>query len=344
MPQRPASTADLPTLDVLTVGHALMDVLAMVSDDVIDRFGLVKGTVRLIDEAEAERLGEVVEPMALVSGGSAVNTAVGVASLGGRAGSLARVADDPLGRLYAEDLVRAGVVYPARPADGGAGTGRCLILVTPDGERTMNTYLGAGANLGPEDVDDGLVQRAAVVYFEGYLLDSPSAVAAMKAVIAGTHRVGGTVAISLSDPFCVQRHRQTLLDLVTGPPGTGADLVFANEEEACLLWGTEHIDEAVEALRGTGRMAAVTRGPAGSVAVAGEETVRVPAEPVEQVVDTTGAGDLYAAGVLYGITHGCTLEAAVRLGGLAAAEVISHLGARPQRPLQTLARAAGLVS
>lgn len=330
-------------IDVLGVGHALVDVLAMVGDDLVERLGLVKGSMRLVDQEEAEALYAALDPVARVSGGSAVNTVAGVASLGGSAACLARVAADALGAVYTEDLLAAGVAYRSRAVSDGVATGRCLVLVTPDGQRTMSTFLGAGALLGPGDVEEDMVDRSRAVVLEGYLWDSPSATEALAAVMGRAHGGGTTVAMSLSDSFCVERHRKEFLELVSGPPDTGVDLVFANEDEIRLLWGSGDFASAVEATRATGRTAALTRGLAGSVIVSGAETVEIPAVAVERVADTTGAGDLYAAGVLYGLTQGLDLERAGRLGSLAAAEVISHLGGRPQTALLPLARAAGLL-
>lgn len=352
----PSTEPPRADLDVVAVGNAIVDVLARAEDQLLKRLELVKGSMRLIELDEAEHVYAAMGPVTEVSGGSAANTVAGVAALGGTAGLLARVADDALGALYIHDLVAAGVAFAPRAGHvvgvgGGAGgpaagpgTGRSLILVTPDGERTMNTYLGAGAWLGPQDVDVALVDRARVAYLEGYLWDSPSAVEALGVVLATARAAGAKVALSLSDPSCVERHGEAFRGLVTGPLGTGVDVVFANEDEVRLLFGTDDFDRAVEAVRATGRLGVLTRGAAGSVVVEGDETVEAPAWPVPAVVDTTGAGDLYAAGFLRGLTVGSGLETCARLGSLAAGEVIGHLGARPQAPLSVLARQAGLLA
>jgi sugar/nucleoside kinase (ribokinase family) len=336
---------DSGRLDVVTVGNALVDVLARASDDDLGRLDLVKGSMELVDLA---RSGTVYEGMGAgveVSGGSGANTAVGVAALGGRVGYIGKVADDTFGTTFLHDIVAAGVAV-ARistvPASDAAGaeraTGRCLILVTEDGERTMATHLGVASALGPEDLDEGLLARASVVYLEGYLWDQPPAKKALRRAMEVAHGADALVALTLSDPFCVSRNRREFLDLLHGE----VDVLFANEEEVTMLFDASTLDDAVSAVEETGLLAALTRGAAGSVIVTASGPVAVAAEPVEHVVDTTGAGDLYAAGFLYGLTHGYEPESCGRLAGLCAAEVISHLGARPQADLRLLAKAAGL--
>ncbi|HEX9530122.1 MAG TPA: adenosine kinase, partial [Acidimicrobiales bacterium] len=271
--------------------------------------------------------------------GSAANTAAGVASLGARAGFVGLVRDDLLGGVYAHDLRAAGVAFDVPPAPDGPATGRSLILVTPDAERTMNTFLGAASLLGEAHIDPVTVGRAAVLYLEGYLWDSPSGQRAYRKAIAAARRGGRRVALSLSDPFCVERHREGFRDLIDG----GVDLLFGNELEVGLLLGVTDAEDAVAHLQRPGLVTAVTLGGAGSMVVTGDEVVAVPAHPVEHVVDTTGAGDLYAAGFLAGLARGLSWRDCARLGGLAAAEIISHLGARPLASLEKLAVAAGLL-
>ncbi|HVL92348.1 MAG TPA: adenosine kinase [Acidimicrobiales bacterium] len=322
------------SFDVVAVGHAIVDVLASADEATLDRLGLVKGTMALVDAGEGESLYRAMGPAVEVSGGSAANTAVGVASMGGTAAFVGKVRDDQLGAVFAHDIAAARVAYATPPATAGPATGRCLVLVTGDAERTMGTYLGAAAGLAPSDVDAALVARGAVTYLEGYMWDPPEGIAALRAAMGAAHEAGRAVALSLSDPFCVARHREEFLELVDGG---GVDVLFANEAEIVALLEVGSFDEAVAAWAGRRPLAALTRSAAGSVVVRGEEVVVVPAEPVAEVVDTTGAGDLYAAGFLFGYARGRDLATCARLGGVAAAEVISHLGARPQVPLADLA-------
>jgi sugar/nucleoside kinase (ribokinase family) len=295
----------------------------------------------LVDEARAEALYGKIGSTVLVSGGSAANTCAGVASLGGRAAFIGKVKDDALGKSFSHDLRAAGVHYATVPATEGASTARCTILVTPDGERTMNTFLGASQNLGPEDVDPELVQASQFVYLEGYLWDPPRAKEAFRRAAEIAHAAGRTVALTLSDAFCVDRYRAEFLDLLR----SGAvDLVFANESEAKSLYETADFDTAVAGLRADARSAVVTRSEKGSLVVTRGETLAVPAHPIAQLVDATGAGDLFAAGFLTAVAKGMSETDAARLGALAAAEVIQHMGARPERRLAELAAEAGLVS
>ncbi len=328
-------------LDLVAVGNALVDVLASSTDEQVAALGLTKGTMALVDRDRAtevyEMLGETME----ASGGSAANTVAGVAALGGRCAYIGRVADDVLGRSFLHDIRALGVAFdPPAVADGeGAVTGHCLVLVTEDAQRTMVTHLGVAAELGPEDLNDGHLVAAQVLYLEGYLWEQPPAKAAMRTAIERAHDTDGSVALSLSDPFCVEHHREEFLELLNGH----VDLLFANEEEVVALFGAPDFDAAVDAVADTGVLAALTRGSQGCVVVAPGGSVAVPAAPVEHVVDTTGAGDLFAAGFLYGITHGLGPEHSGRLGALCAAEVISHVGARPLADLRKLAVAAGLL-
>lgn len=339
----PFGTAD-GALDVVVLGSALVDVLSHAHEADLERFGLAKGGMTLVDLDRAATVYGAMGPATEVSGGSAANTAVGVAALGGRAGYVGKVADDELGEVFVHDITAAGVVVgrgrPAVAPDPATdtATGRCLVLVTPDGERTMATHLGVAATLAPDDLDEELVARAKVVYIEGYLWDLGPGKAAIRRAVEIAHTSDALVALSLSDPFCVERHRREFLGLLHGE----VDVLFANEEEIRLLFALGGFDDAVVAVEETGVLAALTRGAAGSVVVAAHGPVEVPAVPVAEVVDTTGAGDLYASGFLYGLTHGRDPEGCARLGGVCAAEVIAHLGARPQVDLQALASEAGL--
>jgi sugar/nucleoside kinase (ribokinase family) len=334
-----SSRPDPGHLDVVCLGNALVDVLARTTDDELAGLGLTKGSMALVDLERANRIYSSMRDGIEVSGGSAANTAAGVAALGGTVGYIGNVADDDLGEIFVHDISVLGVELGAgmrRPAAARSsqadGTGRSLVLVTPDGERTMATYLGVASVLAPDGLDLDLVARAEIVYVEGYLWDSAPARESVKRAIAETHSGNGVVALSASDPYCVERHRKDFLDLLH----EDVDLLFCNEEEVKLLFGSPDVEHALDALDQTGLLAAVTLGAAGSVVVTAEGPVRVPAEPVEHVVDTTGAGDLYAAGFLYGLTHGSEPLACARLAGACAAEVISHLGARPQMNLADL--------
>jgi len=334
------------SFDVVAIGSALVDVLTDASIDDLRRFDMVKGSMTLVDLARAATLYKAMGPAVEVSGGSAANTAVGVAELGGRVGYLGKVAADELGEVFLHDITAAGVelgrTLPVEPSDDPAddrATGRCLVLVTEDGERTMATHLGVASTLGPEDLDEELVGRAQVVYLEGYLWDLGQAKAAMRRAMEVAHATDSLVALTLSDPFCVQRHQREFLELLHGD----VDVLFANEDEIMLLFGAPTFDDAVAAVEETGLLAALTRGPAGSVVVAASGPVHVAADPVEHVTDTTGAGDLFAAGFLYGLTHGKDPETCARLGGLCAAEVISHIGARPRAGLRRIASDVGLL-
>ena len=326
-------------LDVVAVGSAIVDVLAETEDEVVAGLGLVKGTMALIDLGTAESLYEAMAPAVEVSGGSAANTVAGVASFGGRAGFIGRVRDDQLGQVFAHDLRAAGVHFTTPAAVAGPATGRCLILVSPDGERTMNTYLGAAACLEPGDVDGSSLAASRLVYLEGYLWDPPQAKEALRRTVAVARAAGTRVAFTLSDPFCVERHRDEFLAFVE----SGVDVLFANDVELTSLFEVDDLDQALRLVAGHCSVAAITRGAQGSVVVAGDQVKAVEAHPVDRVVDTTGAGDLYAAGFLFGLARDADLEVCAGLGGLAAAEVITHLGARPLVPLRRLAGQAGLL-
>lgn len=324
-------TADV-TLDVVGIGNALVDVLSHETDDFIDTQGLVKSAMTLIEPDRAEQLYAAMGPGIELSGGSAANTIAGVASFGGRSAYMGRVFDDQLGGVFAHDLRAQGVVFDNKPVTDGPSTGRSLIVVTPDGHRTMNTCLGASAFFGPGDIDPDLIRNSQVTFLEGYLFDRPESQEAYWVASKIAHDAGRKVALTLSDLFCVERHHDEFLPLVR----ERIDILFANEAEACALWSCDEAGAAVERARAEVAVACITLSDKGSVVVAGTETYEIPAQPVE-VVDTTGAGDLYAAGFLYGYTAGKPLAECGRLGSLAAAEVISHIGARPQVPLSTLA-------
>jgi sugar/nucleoside kinase (ribokinase family) len=323
-----------PSLDVVALGNALVDVLSHEADDFLDAHGLTKGAMALIDAEQAEVLYGELGPAVEVSGGSAANTTVGIASLGGRSAFIGRTRDDQLGEVFGHDIRAAGVRFDTPPATSGPPTGRCLIVVTPDAQRTLNTFLGAASELHPDDVHASLVQDAAVTYLEGYLFDQDAAKAAFRQAAALAHEAGRQVALTLSDSFCVARHRDDFLALVEHE----VDVLFANEDEVCALYETD-FDTAVERTRGHVAIAALTRSEQGSVVIGPEGATAVPAHPLLEagLVDTTGAGDLYAAGFLYGLTHGHDLERCARLGSVAAAEVISHLGPRPLVSLAELA-------
>ncbi len=327
-----------PPLDVIGFGNAIVDVIARADEAFLDRHGMRKGGMTLIDEARAEAVYGNMGPGVEISGGSAANTMAGIAALGGRAGFIGKVRDDELGGIFAHDIRAVGVAFATPAAAGGPATARCLILVTPDGERTMNTFLGAAQDLAPADVDEASVAGATVTYLEGYLWDPPAAKDAFLKAAGIAHAAGRTVALTLSDAFCVGRYRAEFLELIR--TGT-VDLVFANEAELMSLYETD-FDAALAALRQDARRAVVTRSEKGALSVSGDELVTVPAFPVAQVVDTTGAGDLFAAGYLHGFSRGFTPEESLKLGALAAAEIISHIGARPEKNLRELALEHGL--
>ena len=323
-----------PSLDVLCIGNAIVDVIADADDAFLADQGLDKGSMRLIDEAEAVRLYGVMGPGRELSGGSAGNTAAGLAAFGIRTGFIGQVADDQLGTIYRHDVEAQGVEFLV-PARGDVGaTARSLILVTPDAQRTMNTFLGAAQMLEAKDVDLARVADAAIVYLEGYLWDPAQPRAAMEAAIDAAHAAGRKVAFTLSDTFCVDRHRDGFWALINDGR---IDILFANEAELLAMVGGDDFDAALATLAAKVATLVVTRSEAGAVAVSGEERAAVPAEPIERLVDTTGAGDLFAAGFLAGEARGLGLETSLRLGAIAAAEVIQHYGARPEADLKALA-------
>jgi sugar/nucleoside kinase (ribokinase family) len=324
------------TFDVLGIGNAIVDVIANADDAFLIRHGLDKGAMRLVDEPTAERLYGEMGPGLECSGGSAANTMVALAALGGRAAYVGKVKGDLLGKVFAHDIRAAGVSYGTPFAADGAATARCLILVTPDAQRTMNTFLGASTGFGPADLDHAQIAGAKITYLEGYLWDKPAAKDAFRAALKQAHDAGRRVALTLSDAFCVERHRAEFRALVE----YDIDVLFANEAEIRSLYQVDEFDKALQMVRGHCEIAALTRSEKGAVVVRGDEIHVVDAAPVARVVDSTGAGDFYAAGFLYGLTHEFDLARCARLGALAAAEVISHFGARPETPLTPLVEAS----
>ena len=326
------------SLDVVGIGNAIVDVIANAHEAFLDREGFVKGTMTLIDAPRAEALYRMMGPAVEISGGSVGNTMAGLASLGGSGAFIGKVRDDFLGQVYRHDITAAGISFNTPAATTGPGTARCLILVTPDGQRTMATYLGASGELRPTDIDPDLIVRAEVTYLEGYLCHPPPAQEALRKAAAVAHAARRKVALSLSDPFCVGRHRNAFRELVDGH----VDILFANEVEICSLYETVDFAEAAAAVRGRVAIAALTRSAEGSVILADGAEHVIAAAPVARVVDTTGAGDLYAAGFLHGLTRGLPLPTCGAIGSLCAGEIISHVGARPETGLARLVAEAGL--
>ncbi|MEZ5813167.1 MAG: adenosine kinase [Alphaproteobacteria bacterium] len=325
-----------PTLGVVAVGNALVDVLAQTDDAFVSQqaevHGMEKGAMTLIDEARAVELYTQMPAGVESSGGSAGNTMAGFASFGGRGGFIGKVADDELGKIFQHDLRAMGITFDTQPLIMGAKTGRCLILVTPDAQRTMNTFLGASVELDPDDIDEELIANAQVTYLEGYLFDRDQAKQAFLRAAEAAHEAGHRVALTLSDPFCVDRHRSDFLRLVE----SHVDILFANEEEIKSLYMQQDFDDAIGAVSGHVEIAAITRSEKGAVVMADGKKIVVEAAPVSQVIDTTGAGDQFAAGFLYGFTEGKDPETCGKLGALAAAEVISHMGPRPESAYKEL--------
>lgn len=324
----PSSPAEA-RFDILGIGNAIVDVLAPVDEAFLSRHDMHKGAMRLIDADAAEQLYRAMPEGQETSGGSAANTCAVAAAMGARVAYLGQVAADALGSTFRTDIGAAGVHFPTPPLEGGAPTARCLIMVTPDGQRTMNTFLGACVAFGEDQVDPALIGQAAVTYLEGYLFDPPAAQAAFRKAAAAAHAAGRQVALSLSDAFCVDRHRAAFRALVAGH----VDILFANEAEICALYEQNEFEDAARYARDDVAVAALTRSEAGSVILRGGERVEVRAEPTN-LMDSTGAGDAYAAGFLAGHARGLALDACGRLGSIAASEIISHFGARPQRDLK----------
>lgn len=327
------------TYDVAAIGNAIVDVIAPSTDAFLDAQGLTKGTMHLIDGARAHQLYEAMAAGMEASGGSAGNTVAGVASLGGTAAYIGKVARDQLGEVFTHDLRAQGVHFETPPLEGAEATARSLINVTPDGQRTMSTFLGVAGLLNSADVDEQVIKESAITYLEGYLFDPPPARQAFDRAADIARSAGRKVAITLSDVFVVERWRGDLMDFLTAK----AHLVFANENELKALCETDDIDEAIDRVRTLVPMAAVTRSEHGSIVLDGGKVHEVPAYPVEAVVDTTGAGDQYAAGFLFGLAHGKAPDDCARLGALAAAEVITHYGPRPLVSLRELAAEKGLI-
>jgi sugar/nucleoside kinase (ribokinase family) len=330
----------MPDFDVLCIGNAIVDIIAQCDDAFLETNGIVKGAMNLIDARRAGLLYSRMGPAVETSGGSAGNTAAGIASFGGRSAYFGKVSTDHLGGIFTHDIRAQGVAFDTKPLSGEPPTARSMIFVTPDGERSMNTYLGACVELGPEDVEPEKASGARVTYFEGYLWDPPRAKEAIRQASGLAHKAGREVAMSLSDPFCVDRYRDEFLDLVRS--GT-VDIVFANEHELLSLYQTRSFDAALAQIREDCRLAAVTRSEKGSVIVRGGESVTVQAAAIRELVDTTGAGDLYAAGFLFGYTQGLGLGACGDLGSLAAGLVIQQIGPRPRQSLRHEAAKAGLL-
>ncbi len=318
--------------DVAGIGNAIVDVISQEDDALIEKLSLTKGAMTLVDGEKSATIYENMGPSVEQSGGSGANTLAGVASLGGKALFFGKIDNDQLGDIFTHDIRATGVDFDTPRTVDGVGTGCCLVIVTPDAQRTMNTYLGVAVELGPDDIQDDLIRASAVTYMEGYLWDPPKAKEAFLKATAIAHEAGRKVSISLSDPFCVDRHHAEFLDLVDNQ----VDILFANEDEIKALYDTDNFDDAVRAVRGRCEIAALTRSEKGSLVVTKDEIVEVAVVPVAQVVDTTGAGDQYAAGLLYGLTHGHGLAESGHMASIAAAEVISHLGARPAEPLKDL--------
>ncbi|HEY0292470.1 MAG TPA: adenosine kinase [Hansschlegelia sp.] len=327
--------------DVIGIGNAIVDVIAKTDEAFLAREGLAKGSMTLIDEARAESLYGMMGPAIEASGGSAANTLAGLGSFGGKAAFVGKVRADALGEIFRHDITTIGVDFATRASSDGVSTARCFVLVTPDGERTMSTYLGACQGLGEGDIDPEVIKSAKVVYLEGYLWDPPAAKAAFRKAAKAAHEAGRKVALSLSDSFCVDRFRPEFLALMRDGD---VDILFANDSELKSLYETSDIEAAISAVASDAKLAAVTLGAEGCVVIQGPERIRVPAAPVDgDIVDKTGAGDLFAAGFLYGYTQGFDLKRSAELGSLAAAEVISHVGARPQVDLKVLAEQRGLI-
>jgi sugar/nucleoside kinase (ribokinase family) len=320
--------------DVLGVGNAIVDVIARCEEAFLDQNAMIKGTMRLIDAQQAQRLYELMGPATELSGGSAANTCAGLASLGARAAFIGKVANDQLGEIFSHDIRSIGVAFASHTNGANAPTARSLILVTPDGQRTMNTFLGASTQLSETDIEPELIGSASMIYLEGYLFDAPEARAAFVKASRIAAAAGRMVALSLSDTFCVERHRAAFRSFIAG----GVNLVFGNANEVLALYETDDLDEAIAQLRSDCDLAAVTRSEKGSLIVTPDDVIEVAPAPVTRVIDTTGAGDLYCAGFLYGLARQMPLAECGRIASIAAAEVITHVGARPQTSLAELVR------
>jgi sugar/nucleoside kinase (ribokinase family) len=326
--------------DIVGIGNAIVDIIGRCGDDFLTKHGSAKGSMRLVDGAAIAALYAEMGPAVEVSGGSAANTMVGVASFGGKAAFIGKTAQDQFGQIFHHDIRSSGVTFTTAAAADGEPTGRCLILVTPDGQRTMHTFLGISPQLGAAEIDADLIRSAQIVYLEGYLFDRPQAKAAFRQAAGIAAQAGRQVALTLSDPFCVDRHRSEFIELIR----SGVNILFANEAEITSLYRTSSFEAAAQLAGADTTLAVLTRSEKGSVLLSHGRTLHIAAEPVDKVVDTTGAGDLYAAGFLFGLSRGLDLETAGRLGSLAATEVIGHMGARPEVSLRQLARTKGLLT
>ena len=325
--------------DVLAIGNAIVDIIASCEDDFLVQENIAKGAMNLIDAKRAEHLYSVMGPAIETSGGSAGNSAAGISSLGGKAAYFGKVSDDHLGRVFKHDIEAIGVHYDTYSLNGAPPTARSMIFVTPDGERSMNTFLGACVELAPEDIDETIVADSAVTFFEGYLWDPPQAKDAIRKAADIAHANNRKMSMSLSDAFCVDRYRSEFLELMRS--GT-VDLVFANDGEIKSLYETSSFNDAIAAVRKDCEMSIITKGAEGSMVVSHDKTISIDAHPIDKLVDSTGAGDLYAAGFLFGITNDRNMEDCARIGSLAAAEVIQHVGPRPQTSLKTMLEQSGL--
>jgi sugar/nucleoside kinase (ribokinase family) len=323
--------------DVVGIGNAIVDILAQADDVFLSKHDAPKGTMIWVDENQSEAMYNDVGPAVEASGGSAANTMAGIASFGGKPAFIGKIKDDQLGKIFAHDIRAVGVHFESQALTEGLATARCIILVTPDAQRTMFTYLGASGSLHADDMDNDLITDSQILYIEGYQWDLPETKKAIISACETAANAGRKVALTLSDPFVVERHRNDLFDLVN----QYVDIVFANELEITTLFRANSFDEAVEALDGRVDIAALTRGADGAVTVTKDTLVQTPSLPQGKIIDTTGAGDLYAAGFLYGYTHGEDLKTCATLGALAAGEVISHMGARPEISLKDLAKKSG---
>jgi sugar/nucleoside kinase (ribokinase family) len=324
--------------DVVGLGNAIVDVISAQDDAFLETWGINKDAMNLIEEDRADALTEASVNAVETSGGSGANTIAGIASFGGKAAYIGKVADDRLGKVFKADMENGGVPFETEPLTEGPATARSIIFVTPDGKRSMNTFLGASVEFAPSDVDREMVEAGSILYLEGYLFDKEIAKSAFVHAAEIAHAAGRKVSLTLSDSFCVDRHRDSFRQLIR----TQVDILFANEEELLSLYETRDFDAALEQLRAETGLAAVTRGEKGSVVIGDGDPIEVPAEPVSEVVDTTGAGDQYAAGFLFGVARGLPLATCAKLGHIAAAEVISHYGPRPEVSLGSLAAKAGI--
>ncbi len=320
----------LTRFDVVAIGNAMVDVLANMDDDFLAQHNMPKGMMTLIDADLAEKIyGHIAQNGVECSGGSAANTAVGIAAMGGKPAFIGKVADDRLGEVFREDITKSGVHFTTPCLENERPTARCMVIVSPDAQRTMNTYLGACSKLSRKDIDEELIRQTKIVYMEGYLWDRPEAKDALAYAVELAHKHHRKVSLSLSDPFCVNRHRDSFLQLIKN----GIDILFCNEDEIKALFGTDNAEDAFEKCKTLCETVVVTRGAKGAVAICGETRYEIPAEPINRVIDTTGAGDLFAAGYLTGLSQNRPVSECLQMGALAAAEIISHYGARPETPL-----------